>query len=119
MFLKCSLNGGLVQVLCSVLRAVVSEAATLVCPHLVRQWLRSSMPHPVVHKPELRDEAKRLLDYCLEDIIDDDPDSVLQLGAELRVSGFRASDCFWGSWFELKGLRFMVRAVNSKTLKPY
>eukprot|EP00959_Pyramimonas_sp_CCMP1952_P207608 4342691-Pyramimonas_sp.AAC.2 len=37
------------------------------------------MLHPVVTKRELSTEAARLLSYCLEDIVDDDPDSVLML----------------------------------------
>ena len=60
-------------------RPIQVKDATLLCPHLVRQWLRTPMAHPVVSKPELRTEAARLLGYCMEDVVDDDPDSVLSL----------------------------------------
>ena len=51
----------------------------LVSPDLVRRWFREGKGHPLLAEPSLRAEAVRVLEYCLEDIIDSDAQSVLQL----------------------------------------
>jgi hypothetical protein len=65
-----------------------AQAVTLVSPQLVRRWWQhggggggTARKHPLTQATdaEARAGAMRVLSYCLEDLVDDDADSVMQL----------------------------------------
>ena len=56
-----------------------SEQVKVLTPQLLRQWLRRSGAPPPSTYVDRPNQALSLLNYCMSDLIDDEPESVAQL----------------------------------------